>query len=1114
MRTHGIVAAGLAAGWCTVAAVAAAPKAPAKKVAGTAAPQATQPQGAAPAIPRDPTISAEAEEFFETKIRPVLAEKCYSCHGAKLQQAGLRLDTLAGALRGTDQNVPAVVPGDPEKSSLIHVVRFDGKIKMPPQGKLAAAEIEALTQWVKMGAPWPGKGGKFDSSAQKKGPDPAKHWAFQPLVKPALPTVKRKGWVKSPIDAFVLAKLEKKGWTPNPSADRYTLIRRAYFDLIGLPPSAADVQAFVNDKSPTAFSTVVDRLLASPQYGERWGRYWLDVARYADTKGYVFQEERRYPFSYTYRDYVIRAFNEDKPYDRFLQEQIAADHLVQGDDKEALAAMGFLTLGRRFLNNIHDIIDDRMDVVFRGTQGLTVGCARCHDHKYDPIPIKDYYSLYGVFRSSEEPKDLPLIAQPERNAAYLEYERKLNALEGEVQQFLQKKHGELMATARGKIAESLLAAREARPGADFGAIAAKYGLPDELVRRWQRFLAETGKDHHPILAPWFAFAAVPENEFAAKAPALATRFAANADSQKPLNTHVARAFMGAPPASLKDVADRLAQVLTSATDDEQIKHALDSIGGPLNIPVGEVERFFNRADNNQVRALRQKVDQFKATSPAAPPRAMVLVDTKQPFQPRVFVRGNPNNPGDQVPRQFLTVLAGSQPQPFKQGSGRLELAQAITSPSNPLTPRVMANRVWLWHFGSGLVRTPSDFGLRSEPPTNPELLDYLAARFREDGWSIKKLHRLIMLSSTYQMSSSDNPTYGKVDPENTFLWRMNRRRLDFEALRDSMLAASGKLDLTLGGPSVDITQQPSPPRRTVYSFIDRQNLPGVFRVFDVASPDTHSPQRYQTTVPQQALFLLNSPFLIDQATALVKRPEISGAANPEERLRQIYRIVYSRDPAPDELALGLKFLNAAEGMAAERQPVWQFGFGAVDPAANRLKSFSPLPHFTGSAYQGGPSLPDAKTGWVMLNAQGGHAGNDLNHAAVRRWTVPQDGVYQVSGTVVHARPEGDGVQARIISSRTGQLGQWTVFNTKAEAAVSRVQLKKGETLDFIIDCRTNSNHDSFTWVPVIRLVQPAAAGATVEWAGNKGFGAAPRSLGAWEKVAQALLLSNEFAFVD
>ena len=391
---------------------------------------------------------SHAAEFFEKNVRPVLADHCLSCHGAEKPRGGLRLDSKAAFLKGADDG-PIVVPGDPDKSNLIHAVRRDGDYKMPPppRAQLPPESIEALTTWVKMGAPWPDG---VALAAPKMSVDEARErfWSFQPVRRPAVPVVKNAAWVKNPIDAFILAKLEAKGLAPSRPADRRTLIRRVSFDLIGLPPSPEEVEAFVSDPSPNAYEKVVDRLLASPRYGERWGRHWLDIARYSDTKGYVFTEERRYPYSYTYRDYVIRSFNEDLPYDQFIVQQLAADRLPLGEDKRPLAALGYLTLGRRFLNNAPDIIDDRIDVTMRGFQAMTVGCARCHDHKFDPIPQRDYYSLYGVFASSTEPKDLPVIGPSDDPAQAAAFGAELKKRQDAVAAFKEAHQDELKARNR------------------------------------------------------------------------------------------------------------------------------------------------------------------------------------------------------------------------------------------------------------------------------------------------------------------------------------------------------------------------------------------------------------------------------------------------------------------------------------------------------------------------------------------------------------------------------------------------------------------------------------------------------------------------------------------
>jgi len=832
-------------------------------------------------------------EFFESKVRPLLAEHCHGCHGPKKQQAGLRLDTSTGMKQGSDSG-PVVLPGDPMKSVLMRSVRREGDAPMPPKAPLPAEAVNVLTQWVKTGAVFP-----EDRIATPSGPDPKKHWAFQPVRDPALPTVK--GEAPSPVDRFVLAKLEDKGATYALAADKRTLLRRVTFDLIGLPPTAEELAGFEADRSPQAFAKVVDRLLASPRYGERWARHWLDIARYADTKGYVFREDRNYPFAYTYRDYVIRAFNDDKPYDRFLLEQIAADRLDL-KDKTSLAAMGFLTVGRRFLNNVHDVIDDRLDTIGRGLQGLTIGCARCHDHKFDPIPSRDYYSLYGILRSSMEPKELPLIGEaskvPEAKAFLAEFAMKQQALDDLIET---RRMAEVKRLQSPEVAAAYL-------GVDFE-VRAKNGDAQALLRsrelnsiiftRWRNHISEELKAKPSIFATLAALAAIPEKDFLAKLEPTLTQGIGRFDAE------TVKAIQAEKPKTFKESLTVLAKLLATSPTGSALAKAY-AAGGPTDLSTDDFEKIRNRADRDAITDAAAKLDKFMASSPYAPPRAMVMQDG-DPFPSYVFLRGSPDNHGPPAPKQFLEILSGPDRKPFTDGSGRLELARAIASADNPLTARVWANRVWAYHFGEGLVRTPSDFGVRTELPTHPELLDWLAKRLVDSGWSTKSLHRAILLSRAYQQSS----TGPLADPENRLLSRQNRQRLDFESLRDSMLAVSGQLDPTMGGRPVDLFKAPLPKRRSVYAFIDRQNVPGTFRVFDVASTDQHSPQRYQTTVPQQALFLMNSPFATEQAKALIAQPVFRNGKGTEHKIDRLYRILFTRKPTPDERSVAKEFLAGA-----------------------------------------------------------------------------------------------------------------------------------------------------------------------------------------------------------
>ena len=1115
--------------------------------------------GGARAIGADTAAKAQATpstdlsgiEFFETKIRPVLAESCYSCHSttSKDLKSKLLLDTRDGLLKGGESELPSIVPGDLEESTLIRAIRHEDEgLTMPPKKKLPAEQIANFEAWVKMGAPMPAKlSGDAPAGVAAAGAGPKlnkpgeiditagrQHWSFQPPRDHQVPT----GVL--PVDFFVQQKLASVGLSPAPRADKRTLIRRATFDLLGLPPTIQQIEQFEADASPDAFEKLIDRLLASPQYGERWGRYWLDVARYADTKGYVFEEERRYPFSYTYRDWVIRAFNEDLPYDQFLIQQIAADRLELKDDKRPLAALGFLTLGRRFLNNAPDIIDDRIDVVTRGAMALTVACARCHDHKYDPIPTADYYSLYGVFASSREPEQLPLIGGETPEKAK-EYEVERGKRQAELDAFSSAKHTEIVAQLRSRelVARYLLAGQkgvEPDRAAEFETLDDGKSLVPFVVQRWATFLKEAAAKDEPVFVAWRRFASLPTKEFETKAAAIAKEM-----SRTPsLNPLVARLVLGgAPPKSLNEVADRYAVLLSSFAGDqphadasiEAVRQILRAENAPTDIDRKDLRHVLNTADQQHRRALRRKLDELAATHPGSPARAMAMEDAPAPVEPVIFKRGNPGNAGAQVPRQFLTVLEPAKPEPFKQGSGRLELARKIASKENPLTARVMVNRVWQYHFGHGLVRTPSDFGTRGETPSHAELLDYLAVRFTsEDGWSIKKLHKRIMLSQTYQQSSSvTNADATAKDPENRLLWRMNPRRLDIEAMRDALLATSGALDLTMGGRSVDILAQPFVPRRTVYAFIDRQNLPGMFRTFDFASPDATMSQRFATSVPQQALFMMNSPFVIDQTKKLAARPEVKDQPDVAKRVEALHRIVLGRAPTSDERELGAKFIATESSQPVAEAPVdkspWRYGYGEFDDAAQRLKNFYPLPHFTSEKiWQGGPARPDPKLGWVMLTRDGGHAGNDAAHAAVRRWVAPRDVTVSVAGKIAHGTKNGDGVRARLISSREGQLATWTIYMKSAETRLASIALKQGETLDFVVDLgRANDvNSDSFSWPVTITkeaAAEPVAGDDTGGgWDSVKEFAGPPAKpanpLTAWEKYAQVLLQSNEFVFVD
>jgi hypothetical protein len=889
-------------------------------------------------------------EFFEKTIRPIFAEHCYSCHSdqAGKIKGGLKLDTSEAVLKGGGSG-EAIVPGDPEGSLLIKAVRYkDPDLQMPPKNKkLSAEQIGNLEAWVKMGAPLPPSGPAKPALASIEQVR-ARHWAFQPVIKPVPPRVKMDRWVQTPVDNFVLSALEKRKLHPANPADRRTLIRRVTYDLTGLPPTPEAVESFLKDKRTNAFALVVDALLASPQYGVRWGRYWLDVARYADTKGYLAGgEERRYAFSYTYRDYVVRAYNEDKPYDQFLIEQIAADKITQGDDKRNLAALGFLTLGRRFLNNQNDIIDDRIDVVTRGTLGLTVACARCHDHKFDPIPTKDYYALHGVFASSEEPGELPLLAPLHDSPEYQDYLKEKAKIEAEIPEFKAKEVAKFIEELRQHVGDYLLGARDAvklEDASKFDTFAGERKLNPAVLRRWMKDVETLCKKPDPIFGSWCELSKLPEADFAARAPAVL----ATASNTFGVNPVVAKALSGPATNSLKAVAEAYNTVfkevesewkaaLAAATkgsnappialpaaDHEALRQVLYAEGTAINVPKAEAESILARRLGEGTAPFRNRIQALGWTHPGAPARAMALADRGNPGNSHVLIRGNPSRPGEEVPRRFVEVLSPSGPRYLTNGSGRLDLARAIADPANPLTARVYVNRIWLHHFGEGLVSTPGDFGVRTPEPLYHPLLDYLAASFVEGGWSTKQLHRLIVLSATYQQESDAAPAAVKIDPENTLLTRMNRQRLDFEAVRDTLLAVAGKLDTTVGGLPVELDKEPFAPRRTLYGLIDRQNLPGIFRTFDFANPDVSNQQRFHTTVPQQALFLLNSPFVLEQAKAVSQRAEVKSAEGSAAKVESLYKLIFQRPPRRSEVELGEKFMAAQPQSTATVSPLEKY----------------------------------------------------------------------------------------------------------------------------------------------------------------------------------------------
>ncbi len=1040
-------------------------------------------------------------EYFEKKIRPVLAARCFACHSAAAQpvQGALRLDTPEGVKKGGNSGA-LIDTADPDRSLLLRALSHkDKNLQMPP-GKPLPPEVQAdFEAWVRNGAAMPATAVATAASGKKP-----ELWSLKRPVLSPIPGVRNQGWAKSDIDRFVLARLEEKNLSPSEEADKRTLIRRATFDLTGLPPTLAEIDAFLKDISPNAYEKLIDRLLASPHYGERWARHWLDVARYSDSVNDSVNSGNRIPWSYTYRDWVIRSLNEDLPYDKFLLYQLAADRVPHADRRN-LAALGFLSLGREFPKSLPETVDDRIDAVTRGMMGFTVACARCHDHKYDPIPTKDYYSLYSIFSNIREPKDFPLLtAKMTPSPKDQMYLSRLDRIRQADHEYRVRRNGEMVAFFRTQTAEYILASHDSEKlsNTDIEELVRDRQLNLHVLSRWRKYLKTAKESGNPVFAAWFA---------------------ATAGDLKNTSGHplIATALREHPPASLKDMASVYGTVLQKYdraqpnpdASEEQLRAVLRGPTSPADVPLEEFELIYSEGDGNNTRSLEVRYNVMLAqyAYDGAPPRAMAMEDVPKPVTGHVFIRGNANNPGAETPPHFLSCLTKDDPQIFREGSGRLELAQAIIDPENPLTARVIVNRAWLHHFGSGLVRTPSDFGFRGDPPTHPELLDYLAVKFVESGWSLKKLHRSIMLSAAYRQASVDNEAARKVDPENLLLWRANRKRLEIESLRDSMLAAAGRLDLKSGGLPFALTAQPSVPRRTVYGFIERGRIPAILSTFDFASPDQHAPMRYTTTVPQQALFFLNSPFVVEQAEALARRSESQKDA--PQRVRALYQFALGRDPQPNEAEAGVQFVNAAASSspASSQPPAWQYGIGEVDPTTGKVKNFVPFPTYSMERWQGGAALPAADFGKANLRAVGGEPGELSKQSVIRRWVSTVDGKVNIEGTLRHGQPAvpyGDGVRGRIVSSRLGELASWAVNGSSAETKISGIAVQKGDTIDFIVDARVDPENDGFSWAPIVK------SGDKTWNAKDEFAGPVAKPLDVWAQYAQVLLETNEFAFVD
>ncbi|QDT05484.1 Planctomycete cytochrome C [Rubripirellula lacrimiformis] len=782
-------------------------------------------QSAEPAAQPDQQATAKQIEFFESKIRPVLVDHCYECHSDDEQESGLRVDTLEGMLQGGHAGA-SIVPGKPQRSLFITAVGYrDNDLRMPPEGKLSDAQVADISRWIEMGAPHPDSGsvklirrtGDVDLDEGRQ------HWAFQPPVRTTPPEIdgmttavaasdRHSGWIDNPVDAFIIAGLQRTGLTRVPAADKLTLIRRATFDLIGLPPTVEEIDQFLADDSDQAFARVVDRLLASPHYGERWGRHWLDIARYADSNGV--DENVAHGNAWRYRDYVVDAFNNDKPYDQFVVQQLAGDLLPDSDSyqqrNERLIATGFLVLGPKFLAEQDeakmemDIIDEQIDTIGRSMMGLTLGCARCHTHKFDPISHHDYYGLAGIFKSTQT------------------------------------------------------------------------------------------MDSYKTVAVWH------ENEIAS-----------------PQQLQQQECF----DRKVESKQKRIDQFIADATETLEPKQQ--------ELALAEREKLFDQSTTGKLKTLRDELVELKKEAPELP-KAMGVIDGEV-ADTSIHLRGSHLTLGDVVPRRFPQVLVPTDQSELPDDrSGRLEFARWLASPDHPLTARVMVNRIWRGHFGKGLVTTVDNFGIQGSPPSHPQLLDWLATEFVERGWSVKSMHRTIMLSQTYQMASDYDPKNIELDPENQWYWRQNLRRLEAEAIRDGLLAISGKLDLKTGGSELaydnrayvfnhtsDDKSSYDTVRRSIYVPVIRNHLYDMFRLFDYSDASVLTGDRNVSTVAPQALFMMNSDLMGEIADSVADR--ILGMSTDfDQRIQAIYRQTFGRPASEHDVAIARQFIDAFPAESADQ----------------------------------------------------------------------------------------------------------------------------------------------------------------------------------------------------
>lgn len=924
----------------------------------------------------------EPPRSFEKDIRPIFREFCFDCHGATESPEGsLDLRLVRFLQKGGDSG-PAIDPGEPDSSYLLDRVKSG---EMPPgEAHVPEEQIAVLEQWIAQGAK------TLRPEPETIGPgipitlEERNFWAFQPIERPEVPAFSGENRVRTPIDAL-LKKTMPEGLSFSPDADRLTLIKRVYFDLIGLPPTPEELARWQNHTSSDWYEQMIDSLLDSPHYGERWARHWLDVAGYADSEGHTLRDEER-PWAWKYRDYVIRSLNEDKPFDRFIVEQLAGDELagpIEGDltpeQIELLTATGFLRMaadgtgsGDNSAEARNKVIADNIKIVSSSLLGLSVACAQCHDHRYDPISQIDYYALRGVFEPAYDWKSWKVPSQ-RRVSLYTAADRaKAAEVEAEVKKIAGEKavkQAEYMEQALNKELE-------------------KYEAPlkDQLREAYQTPDKERSDEQNALLKKYPSVNITPG---------------------------VLYQYLPEAAEDLKKYDQKIAEVRKQKPPEEFLRVLTEPSGH------APVTKLFHRGDHQQ---------------------------PKQDVVPAALTIASPEGEGPEIPVNDESLPTTGR---------RLAYARWLSSGEHPLVARVLVNRIWMHHFGQGLVATPGDFGKLGTEPTHPELLDWLASEFMKQEWSLKELHRLILTSTAWRQSSYRDPGKNAIDPENRYYWRKSVMRLEAEILRDRMLSASGSLDSQLFGPPIAIKEDETgqvivdgeQKRRSLYIKMRRSQPVAMLQTFDAPVMDVNCERRPVSTVATQSLMLMNGQFTLDQAMNLAER----AAAHPR--------------PVDSEV------LSSLPDLPSPPPAVWAYGYGTFDSENGMTSGFTPLSHWTGSEWQGGTKRPDPKIGWVILNQAGGHPGKEFS--AIRRWIAPQSGTLSVTGSLSHGSENGDGVRGRIVSSRNGQVGEWQIHYGKIETNVTKLDVQADETIDFITECQAHETSDSFSWPVNLKLTSPS-----------------------------------------